>query len=288
MSTAACLLLDPASGRLTYSRAGHPPPLVVDAGRAPAARRRPRPGAGPARPPAAAHRRDHRAAARARRCCSTPTGWSSGGAPGLDVGLARMAEVADELRGLLPGRWSTVCSRGCSTAAARPTTSRSSPPGWCPGRSSWTCPPTPPSCASLRRAVHPGAGHRAARGAGRRPAAGGGRGGRQRGRARLPAAAPGGSAPAWPAGPAPSRSRWPTRALAAPAGRPRLPRPGAADDPRARRRRGRRPGPGGTTVRFRLRLPPRATTPAAVTAVAEAVPAEVRVARRTAGRCAWS
>ena len=30
VSTAACLLLDPVSGRLVYSRAGHPPPLVLD------------------------------------------------------------------------------------------------------------------------------------------------------------------------------------------------------------------------------------------------------------------
>ena len=30
MSTAACLLLDPATGELVYSRAGHPPPLVAD------------------------------------------------------------------------------------------------------------------------------------------------------------------------------------------------------------------------------------------------------------------
>jgi anti-anti-sigma factor len=30
VSTAACLLLDPVGGRLTYSSAGHPPPLVLD------------------------------------------------------------------------------------------------------------------------------------------------------------------------------------------------------------------------------------------------------------------
>lgn len=30
VSTAACLLLDPGTGELVYSRAGHPPPLVVD------------------------------------------------------------------------------------------------------------------------------------------------------------------------------------------------------------------------------------------------------------------
>src|SRR3954447_2174944 len=32
MSTVACLRLEPDAGRLTYSSAGHPPPLLVDAG----------------------------------------------------------------------------------------------------------------------------------------------------------------------------------------------------------------------------------------------------------------
>jgi anti-anti-sigma factor len=46
-------------------------------------------------------------------------------------------------------------------------------------------------------------------------------------------------------------------------------------------------GAGGTTVRFRLRLPPRATTPAAAVApeLLEAGAAEVRVSQVDGGRC---
>jgi anti-anti-sigma factor len=103
VSTAACLLLDPVTGRLTYSRAGHPPPLVVD----PAGAARLLDDAlGPALdlPRGGPGRRD---ATTGLTPGSTLLLYTDGlverRGSGVDAGLARLAEAADELRGLLPG-----------------------------------------------------------------------------------------------------------------------------------------------------------------------------------------
>jgi PAS domain S-box-containing protein len=288
VSTAACLLLDPATGRLTYSRAGHPPPLVVD----PAGTRLLDDALGPALdlPAGTGGRSD---ATTELVPGSTLLLYTDGlverRGTGVDAGLARMSAVADELRALLPGPLvdgllaqlldGSGPADDIAVVAAR----------LVPGPLELDLPADPVRLRALRRAVH---------------AWGADTGLRAELVDDLLLAVGEAAANAVEHAYPPGRPGRVAIRLAVEAGtvaatvrdegtwRPPPPDPGfrgrglqmirgLGDDVSVD------PGPVGTTVRFRLRLPPRATSPAAAVPPGAPVglPAEVQVSDVDGSRC---
>ena len=124
MATMLYVIVDPAASTVSWVNAGHLPPLMVVARRAP--RFLEGRALGAARRAAVPDLRGGvaRLEPRRLRCCSTRTGSSSARASIIDDGMAA-ARRAATARGPIPRGSATTCSRRSCPRAAPPTTWRS-------------------------------------------------------------------------------------------------------------------------------------------------------------------